>query len=45
MSWDKWTSDVLEEVQEAEKLAAGPDGPNATITAECGSFYTLACCA
>lgn len=44
MTWDNCVDSILEEVQETEKLSLWPGDSEATITAECGAFFSLACC-
>lgn len=44
MAWENSMESVLEEIQETEKLSLWPGDSEATITAECGAFLSLACC-
>lgn len=43
--WETCMQDIVQEVQEADQLVImGPGGGEASITSDCGSFYSLACC-
>lgn len=45
MKWEKNVDDILVEVQETEKLLnVGPGDSEATMTSNCGGFFSLACC-
>ena len=45
MVWENNMQDIVMEVQEAEKLVIiGPGSGEASITSDCGGFFSLACC-
>ncbi len=44
MEWEKYMEEISLEVREAEKVGMGPEIEDATITASCGAFFSIACC-